>query len=71
MRKSILIGTRKDASRLYNRNEASKRNKSALSKSNDNIAYVGASGQLSPISNMKIVDDRIVTFNHPSLMDSQ
>lgn len=65
MRKSLIMGTKEDVARMRNRNVASKRNKRALSESNDNIAYVGSPGQLSPISNMKIVDDHIVTFNHP------
>lgn len=65
MRKSLIMGTKEDVSRMRNRNEISKRNKRALNECNSNITYVGSPGQLSPISNMKIVDDHIVTFNHP------
>lgn len=65
MRKSLIMGTKEDVSRMRNRNVASKRNKQTLSENDGSIAYVGSPGQLSPISNMKIVDDHIVTFNHP------
>ena len=61
MRKSLIMGTKEDVARMR------KRNKSASSKGNDTIAYVGAPGQLSPVTNMKIKDDVIVTFNHPIL----
>lgn len=60
MRKSLIMGTREDVARMR------KRNKSASNKSNDTVAYVGAPGQLSPVTNMKIKDDVIVTFNHPA-----
>ena len=61
MRKSLIMGTKEDVARMR------KRNKSALSKSKDTVAYVGAPGQLSPVTNMKIKDDIIVTFNHPCI----
>lgn len=61
MRKSLIMGTKEDVARMR------KRNKSASSKGNDTVAYVGAPGQLSPITNMKIKDDIIVTFNHPCI----
>ena len=59
MRKSLIMGTKEDVSRLRNRNAASKRNST--------VAFVGAPGQLSPVTNMKIKDDIIVTFNHPCI----
>ena len=59
MRKSLIMGTKEDVARMR------KRNKSALNKGNNTVAYVGAPGQLSPITNMKIKDDIIITFNHP------
>lgn len=61
MRKSLIMGTREDVARMR------KRNKSASNKSNVTVAYVGAPGQLSPVTNMKIKDDIIVTFNHPCI----
>lgn len=61
MRKSLIMGTREDVARMR------KRNKSASSKSNDTVAYVGAPGQLSPVTNMKLKNDIIITFNHPIL----
>lgn len=61
MRKSLIMGTKEDVARMR------KRNKSVLNKGNDTVAYVGAPGQLSPVTNMKIKDDIIVTFNHPIL----
>lgn len=61
MRKSLIMGTKEDVARMR------KRNKSASSKSNDTVAYVGAPGQLSPVTNMKFKSDIIVTFNHPIL----
>lgn len=61
MRKSLIMGTKADVARMR------KRNKLASSKDNDTVAYVGASGQLSPVTNMKIKDDIIVTFNHPCI----
>lgn len=67
MRKSLIMGTKEDVSRMRSRNLPSKRNKSASSKGNDTVAYIGAPGQLSPVTNMKIKDDIIVTFNHPCI----
>lgn len=61
MRKSLIMGTKEDVARMR------KRNKSASSKGNDTVAHVGAPGQLSPVTNMKIKDDVIVTFNHPCI----
>ena len=61
MRKSLILGTREDVARMR------KRNKSASNKGNDAVAYIGAPGQLSPVTSMKIKDDIIVTFNHPIL----
>lgn len=61
MRKSLIMGTKEDVARMR------KRNKSASSKSNDTVAYVGAPGQLSPVTNMKFKDDNIITFNHPCI----
>lgn len=61
MRKSLIMGTKEDVARMR------KRNKLASSKGNDTVAYVGAPGQLSPVTNMKIKDDIIVTFNHPCI----
>ena len=61
MRKSLIMGTKEDVARMR------KRNKSALSKGNDTVAYVGAPGQINPVTNMKIKDDTIITFNHPCI----
>lgn len=61
MRKSLVMGTKEDVARMR------KRNKSTLSKGNDTVAYVGAPGQLNPVTNMKIKDDTIITFNHPCI----
>ena len=59
MRKSLIMGTKEDVARMR------KRIKSASNKGNNAVAYVGAPGQLSPVTNMKIKDDIIITFNHP------
>lgn len=61
MRKSLIMGTKEDVARMR------KRNKLASIKGNGTVAYVGAPGQLSPVTNMRIKDDIIVTFNHPCI----
>lgn len=57
MRKSLIMGTKEDVSRMRNRNVASKR---ALSMTNEQLQEFIDAG-------LKQSKARIVTFNHPIL----